>query len=106
MMVTENLADVKRAVTQNRVVLVAVVDPDSDEGKVTLNVLERIERSYRGKVMSVVASMKTLGKGDLAISLFVNGSEVMRQKELMGSEAKDYQVLKWSIDHILDGLNL
>ena len=106
MMVTENLADVKRAVAQNGVVLVAVVDPDSDEGKVTLNILERIERSYRGKLMSVVACMKTLVKGDLAISLFVNGSEVMRQKELMGNEVKDYQVLKWSIDHILDGLNL
>jgi len=102
MKVTSNLAEVRKTVYTEGAVLVAIVDGYTEKSEFVLRVMKALEKDLRGRVLVIVCRHKALQAGDMVISLYIKGEEVMRQSMIVGDISIDRKLLKWSVNEILE----
>ncbi len=100
MEVVEDPAILKAAVYNNRAVLIAVVDVETEIGRYVVSLLRTLEE-LTGRRLAVKV-LKVRGASPL-ISFFLNGREVFRQDEVFGELDKDVTALRMSIRSSMEG---
>ncbi|MEM0014803.1 MAG: hypothetical protein QXS42_06595 [Zestosphaera sp.] len=102
MKVLDDLKSLMELVYSNEVVLVAILGPNFQRTQSIHRILRRLEERSRGLVLTAVLHVDDAGDENVTISLFFRGVEVVRQNSMFGSEKRDYEVLKWTISHVLN----
>jgi len=101
MKVIKNLEDIKKLIYKNRVTLVAIIDGSTERSSLIMEIMRSVEKSFRGRINTVVSTVSSLKKGEGALTLYINGEEVLRQDMFLGNIRRDKEVIKWSIKEVL-----
>jgi len=101
MKVIEGIGDVKKLIYGNEVTLVAIIDGSTEKSSLIMEIMRSVEEDFRGKIKVVVSKVNALRKGEAAVTLYINGEEIMRQNMFLGDRYRDKELIKWSIREIL-----
>ena len=101
MKIIEDINDIRKLIYRNEVTLVAIIDGSTERSSLIMEIMKSVEKAFRGRINIVVSKVNSLKKGEAAITLYINGEEVMRQVMFLGDKSRDKEVIKWSVREIL-----